>query len=55
MNYISTIIIFTITYLVYYGAFHLDDGYHRTDTLLEQERLEHLCRYYKLQENRNEK
>lgn len=55
MNYISTIIIFTVSYIVYYGICHTSSTNYANDANLERERLEDFCRYYKQQQTRNEK
>ena len=54
MNYISTIIILTLAYLVYCGVCISNNHPYVDDSSLERDRLEHLCKYYKLQETRIE-
>lgn len=57
MNYISTIIILTLTFLVYCAvSTHDKNSFTIENKRMERERLEDFCRYYKIQElKENEK
>ena len=54
MNYVSIIIILTVSYLMYYGICLERTSCYADDYQHQKERIEHWCHYYKLQEVRIE-